>query len=68
MLQKNKNSFSSGTVDHVCRRCRLEDEGMLQVLARCPAFYETVQIKKDIVLRKTNLTPGVVMQNNVQFS
>ena len=43
----------------VCRHCRLEDEDLLHVLARCPAFFEirdyTVQALKDIVVRKTNL-------------
>ena len=59
LLQKNKNSFSSGTVDPVCRHCRLEDEDLLHVLAQCPAYFEirkyTVQLLKDIVVRKTNL-------------
>ena len=53
MLQKNRNSFSSGTVDHVCRHCRLEDEDILHVLACCPTFYEIRDIKKR--LRKTKL-------------
>ena len=59
LLQKNRHSFSGGAVDPVCRHCRLEDEDLLHVLARCPAFFEirdyTVQALKDIVVRKTNL-------------
>ena len=59
LLQKNRHSFSGGAVDPVCRHCRLEDEDLLHVLARCPAFFEirdyTVQTLKDIVVRKTNL-------------
>ena len=59
LLQKTRNSFSGGTVDPVCRNCRLEDEDLLHVLARCPAYFEirkyTVQLLKDIVVRKTNL-------------
>ena len=59
LLQKIRNSFSGGTVDLVCRNCRLEDEDLLHVLARCPAYFEirkyTVQLLKDIVVRKTNL-------------
>ena len=59
LLQKNRNSFSGGTVDPVCRHCRLEDEDLLHVLARCPAYFEirkyTVQLLKDIVVRKANL-------------
>ena len=59
LLQKTRNSFSGGTVDPVCRNCRLEDEDLLHVLARCPAYFEirkyTVRLLKDIVVRKTNL-------------
>ena len=59
LLQKTRNSFSGGTVDPVCRHCRLEDEDLLHVLARFPAYFEirkyTVQLLKDIVVRKTNL-------------
>ena len=59
LLQKNGHSFSGGAVDPVCRHCRLEDEDLLHVLARCPAFFEirdyTVHALKDIVVRKTNL-------------
>ena len=59
LLQKNRNSFSGGTVDLVWRHCRLEDEDLLHVLAWCPAYFEirkyTVQLLKDIVVRKTNL-------------
>ena len=55
----NRNSFSGGTVDPMCRHCRLEDEDLLHVLARCPAYFEirkyTVKLLKDIVVRKTNL-------------
>ena len=32
-------TFSNGTVDAVCRHCCLEDEDLLHLLARCPAFY-----------------------------
>ena len=42
ILQKNRQTFSSGTVDAVCRHCYLEDEDLLHLLhllARCPAFY-----------------------------
>ena len=48
LLQKTRNSFSCGTVDPVCRHCRLDDEDLLHALARCPAFFEirkyTVQL------------------------
>ena len=43
----------------MCHHCRLEDEDLLHVLARCPAYSEirkyTVQLLRDIVVRKTNL-------------
>ena len=42
----------------MCRHCRLEDEDLLHMLARCLAFFDiresTVQTLKDIVLRKIN--------------
>ena len=59
MLQKNRQSFSGGAVDLVCRHCRPEDKDLLYVQARCPALFEirdyTVQTLKDVVVRKTNL-------------
>ena len=59
LLLKKMNAFSGGAVDPVCRHCQLEDEDLLHVLARCPVYFEirkyTVQLLKDIVVRKTNL-------------
>ena len=56
LLQKNRNSFRGGPVDPVCRHCRLDY--LRHVLARCPAYFEirtyTVQLLKDIVVRKIN--------------
>ena len=46
-------------MDPVCRHCRLEDEDLLHVLARCPAYFDirscTIKALKDIIVRKTNL-------------
>ena len=39
ILQKNRQTFSNGTVDAVCRHCRLEEEDLLHLLSRCPSFY-----------------------------
>ena len=54
ILQKNRQTFSNGTVDAVCRHCRLEEEDLLHLLSRCPAFYSihesTVRSLKDIVI------------------
>ena len=59
LLQSNRHKFSGGTVDPVCRHCRLEDEDLLHVLARCPAYFDirsrTVKALKDTIVRKTNL-------------
>ena len=38
ILQKNQQTFSRGTVDAVRRHCHLEDEDLLHILSRCPAF------------------------------
>ena len=59
LLQTNRHKFSGGTVDPVCRHCRLEDEDLLHVPARCPAYFDirsrTIKALKDIIVRKTNL-------------
>ena len=59
ILQKNRQTFSSGTVDAVCRHCYLEDEDLLHLLARCPAFYnirvKTVSSLKDTIVSNTNI-------------
>ena len=39
ILQKNRQTFSSGTVDAVCLHCYHEDEDLLHLTSRCPAFY-----------------------------
>ena len=39
ILQKNRQIFSSGTVDAVCQHCYFEDEDLLHLASRCPAFY-----------------------------
>ena len=44
--------------DAVCRHCYLEDEDLLHLLARCPAFYnirvKTVSSLRDIIVSHTN--------------
>lgn len=59
ILQKNRQSFSNGSVNAECPHCCLEDEDMLHMLARCPAFYEirlsTIHTLKDIIVRNTDL-------------
>ena len=59
ILQKNRQTFSNGTVDAVCRHCYLEDEDLLHLLARCPAFYnirvKTVSSLRDIIVSHTNI-------------
>ena len=58
ILQKNRQSFSNGSVNAVCPHCCLEDEDLLHMLARCPAFYairsSTIHILRDIIVRNTN--------------
>lgn len=53
ILQKNRQTFSNGTVDAVCRHCRLGDEDLLHLVSRCPAFHSirvaTVNSLRDIV-------------------
>ena len=59
ILQKNRQTFSKGKVDAVCRHCYLEDEDLLHLLAQCPAFYnirvKTVSSLKDIIVSHTNI-------------
>ncbi|MCW4346819.1 MAG: reverse transcriptase family protein [Candidatus Thiodiazotropha endolucinida] len=43
ILQKQRQSFSNGSVDPVCRHCRLGEEDLLHVVSRCPAFFSTRQ-------------------------
>ena len=54
ILQKKRQTFSNGTVDTVCRHCRLEEEDLLHLLSHCPAFFSiresTVRSLKDIVI------------------
>ena len=58
ILQKNRQSFSNGSVNAVCPHCCLEDENLLHMLARCPAFYairsSTIHTLRDIIVRNTN--------------
>lgn len=53
MLQGHRQKFSNGTVDAVCRHCRLGDEDLLHLVSRCPAFHDirvlAVNALKDIV-------------------
>ena len=51
ILQKNRQTFSNGTVDAVYRHCYLEDEDLLHLLARCPAFY-SILVKTVSLLKK----------------
>lgn len=57
ILQKHRQSFSNGSVNAVCPHCHLEDEDLLHMLARCPAFYSirssTVQTLKNIIVQAT---------------
>ena len=59
ILQKNRHTFSSDTVDAVCRHCYLEDEDLLHLLARCVAFYnirvKTVSSLNDIIVSHANI-------------
>ena len=65
ILQKNKQTFSNGTVDAVCRHCRLGEEDLLHLLSRCPAFYRirqsTVISLRDIISR--HVSPAVWNQH-----
>ena len=36
ILLKNRQTFSSGTVDAVCQHCYFEDEDLLHLTSRCP--------------------------------
>ena len=59
ILQNNRQSLSNGSVNAVCPHCQLEDEDLLYMLIRCPAFYairpDTVVTLKDTVVRNTIL-------------
>ena len=68
ILQKNNNkkqTFSNGTVDVVCRHCRLGEEDLLHLMSRCPAFYRirqsTVISLRDIISR--HVSPAVWSQH-----
>ena len=65
ILQKNKQTFSEGTVDAVSRHCRLGEEDLLHLLSRCPAFYRirqsTVISLRDIISR--HVSPAVWNQH-----
>ena len=54
ILQKNRQSFSNGSVNAVCPHCCFEDEDLLHMLARCPAFYairsSTIHTLRDIIV------------------
>ena len=59
ILQKNRQTFSSGTVDAVGRHCYLEDEDRLHLTSRCPAFYNirsnTTGHLRDSIVTHTNI-------------
>ena len=59
ILQKNRQTFSSGTVGAVCQHCYLEDEDLLHLTSRCPAFYNirsnTIGHLRDIIVNHTNI-------------
>ena len=59
ILQKNRHTFSSGTVDAVCRHCYLEDEDLLYLTSRCPAVYNirsnTIGHLRDIIVTHSNI-------------
>ena len=40
ILQKNRQTFSNGTVSSECRHCHLEEEDLLHLVSRCPAFLQ----------------------------
>ena len=50
-LKKNRQTFSNGTVSSKCRHCHLEEEDLLHLVSRCPAFYririDTISSLKD---------------------
>ena len=59
ILQKNRQSRSKGTVDAVCHHRQLEDDYLLHMLARCPAFYDirasTIETLKCITVSKLSI-------------
>ena len=59
ILQKNRQTFSSGTVDAVCRHCYLEDEDLLHLSSRCTPFYNissnTIGYLRDIIVTHSNI-------------
>ena len=58
ILQKNRQTFSNGTVSSKCRHCHLEEEGLLHLVSRCPAFCrilaDTISSLRDIIINYTN--------------
>ena len=58
ILQKNRQTFSNGTVSSECRYCHLEEEDLLHLVSRCPAFYrirvDTISSLRDIIISYTN--------------